>query len=366
MSIAPTDIANDKPVSVIIANFNYAAFIGAAIDSALALHWANVEVIVVDDGSHDGSREVIGSYGDKITAIFQENQGQVPACNRGLAASSGQWVIFLDSDDMLHPDLLQEAAKLWHPGVSKIQCQMLRVDAAGKSLEAISPQYKVKPDPELIREWVSTTSAYPTPPGSGNIYARWYLEELFPLDAGIWDFTDSPCLAAAPYFGDVETIIRPLVYYRIHGRNDSQMVSFDPRLAVRDIERAQRRFNYARKIAGEHGITVDSRAIFRSLSFNVNRIVSYRFAGDRHPIECDSRPRVFRDALRAATSSQGVTARSSLLLLLWIVLAALAPRRLAELLISWRFIPGSRPRSLAALLRRDGDHGRIMSGAGAQ
>ena len=343
---------DDVLVSIIIANFNYAAFIAEAIDSALALDWPAVEVIVVDDGSTDHSRDVIESYGGRIRAIFQANQGQVSACNRGFAASSGQWIIFLDSDDRLHPDLLREVAAVWRPGVSKIQCQMLRIDSAGRSLGMISPSYEVKPDPASIRRWASTTSAYPTPPGSGNTYATWYIKRLFPLDPQVWDFTDSPCLAAAPYLGDVETIIRPLVYYRIHGRNDSQMVTFNPRMAVRDLERAQRRSVFALKKAAEEGIIVSKDALSRSLTLAGSRMISRRFAKRLHPVEDDTRLRIIFDSFRAAWAPQGLTVKSSLSLLLWNLLVGFLPAPMSVKLVSWRYTPSSRPPGLIVLLEK--------------
>ena len=70
-------------VSIIISNYNYGRFLSAAIDSALAQTYQTVEVIVVDDGSTDNSREVIESYGDRITALFQKNGKQAAALNYG-------------------------------------------------------------------------------------------------------------------------------------------------------------------------------------------------------------------------------------------------------------------------------------------
>ena len=354
MSQTLSEKSDGMMMSVIIVNFNYADFLAAAIDSALALAWPAVEVIVVDDGSTDHSKDIIASYGSKVIPIYQDNRGRVRATNRGYAASTGQMIIFLDSDDMLHPELLSGVAKAWRPEVSKIQCQMLRVDGSGQSLGTIIPQFRSKPEPAQIMRWVSTTSAYPTPPGSGNIYARWFLDEIFPVDPTLWDATDSPCLAAAPYFGDIETISKPLVYYRIHSRNDSQMVGFDAGIAVRDVRRTQQRFAYAKALAGSKGIVVESGAVFRSMSFASNRMVSYRFARDRHPVEADSRVRIIYDALRAAFSPQGMTPQASLISVLWIMLISITPSRIAKQMVCWRFIPASRPRKVVALLRRSG------------
>ena len=95
-------------ISVIIPNYNGARFLREAIDSALDQQGVDVEVIVVDDGSTDDSREIIESYGDRIWPIFQANQGACAARNAGLAMARGEYVKFLDGDDYLLPDVLRQ------------------------------------------------------------------------------------------------------------------------------------------------------------------------------------------------------------------------------------------------------------------
>ncbi len=83
-------IRDRLPVSIIIANYNYARFLNRAIDSALSQNHANVEVIVVDDASTDGSAEVISSYGARIKACLRKaNGGHAAAFNTGFAESRG-------------------------------------------------------------------------------------------------------------------------------------------------------------------------------------------------------------------------------------------------------------------------------------
>jgi glycosyltransferase involved in cell wall biosynthesis len=94
-----------KPlVSILVNNFNYGRFLGQAIDSALVQSCPSVEVIVVDDGSTDNSREVIQSYGERIIPVFKPNGGQASAFNAGFAASKGDWILFLDADDWFAPE----------------------------------------------------------------------------------------------------------------------------------------------------------------------------------------------------------------------------------------------------------------------
>ena len=95
MTRSAREIDPNSRLSVIIPNYNYSAFIGDAIRSALSLKWENKEIIVVDDGSTDNSRSVIEGFGNSVKAIFQSNQGQVSACNTGYAACTGDLIIFL-------------------------------------------------------------------------------------------------------------------------------------------------------------------------------------------------------------------------------------------------------------------------------
>src|SRR6202167_4054060 len=99
----------DPLVSIIIDNFNYARFIRAAIDSALAQSYAQVEVIVVDDGSTDNSRDVISSYGNRVSAVFKPNGGHASAFNAGFRASRGSIVMFLDAYQALLPTAGEDA-----------------------------------------------------------------------------------------------------------------------------------------------------------------------------------------------------------------------------------------------------------------
>lgn len=86
-------------VSIIIVNYNYGRFVGEAIDSALAEATGSAEVIVVDDGSTDGSQALIAGYGRAITAVMGPRQGGAQAFWQGLAAARGEIVCLLDADD---------------------------------------------------------------------------------------------------------------------------------------------------------------------------------------------------------------------------------------------------------------------------
>jgi glycosyltransferase involved in cell wall biosynthesis len=114
-----TEQTNEKPlISVIMAAYNAAEFIGPALDSLFAQDWDPFEVIVVDDGSTDATAELAESY-PGLRCIRQENAGAAVARNTAIAAASGELVANLDSDDILPPRRLSVQASylVAHPEV---------------------------------------------------------------------------------------------------------------------------------------------------------------------------------------------------------------------------------------------------------
>ena len=119
-------------VSVIIAAYNSEAYIAEAIESVLGQTVTPDEVIVIDDGSRDGTRAVLDRFGDRIVAFTQTNSGQAVAVNKGLAMARGELIGFCDADD------------LWTPRKLEIQLALLdrdcNIDAAfGKVQQFVSP-----------------------------------------------------------------------------------------------------------------------------------------------------------------------------------------------------------------------------------
>jgi glycosyltransferase involved in cell wall biosynthesis len=104
----------DHPlVTILINNYNYERFLKTAIDSALKQTYDNIEVIVVDDGSTDNSRDIINSYGNNIIPLLKDNGGQASAFNLGFAKSQGEIICFLDSDDFFLPEKVATVVNLF-------------------------------------------------------------------------------------------------------------------------------------------------------------------------------------------------------------------------------------------------------------
>jgi glycosyltransferase involved in cell wall biosynthesis len=94
-------------VSITIPTFNCARFLGRAIDSALAQTYGDYEIVVVDDGSTDDTREVLARFGDKIRYVYQANGGLSSARNLALSHAAGEFVAYLDADDLWYPHRLE-------------------------------------------------------------------------------------------------------------------------------------------------------------------------------------------------------------------------------------------------------------------
>ena len=98
-------------VSILINNYNYGRFLGAAIESALSQDYPSIEIVVVDDGSTDNSRDIIDRYAGRIISVIKENGGQASAFNAGFAASQGEILCFLDADDLFNPEKVGRVVK---------------------------------------------------------------------------------------------------------------------------------------------------------------------------------------------------------------------------------------------------------------
>ena len=123
-------------VSVLIPTYNRAYIVEEAIESVLAQTYRPIEIIVVDDGSKDGTREALERFGDRIRYIYQDNAGLAAARNTGLAAARGEFVAFEDSDDVWVPWKLQaQVALMRHaPEIALSWTDMTAIDPAGAVL----------------------------------------------------------------------------------------------------------------------------------------------------------------------------------------------------------------------------------------
>jgi glycosyltransferase involved in cell wall biosynthesis len=123
--------AANKLVSIIIPSYNHAQYVGAAIQSVLDQTYDSVEIIVVDDGSTDNTRQVVGDFGEAVRYIWQENQGLSAARNTGICAARGELIGVLDADDLYEPEFVATltAVVQTDPDAAAVYCAYQYVDA---------------------------------------------------------------------------------------------------------------------------------------------------------------------------------------------------------------------------------------------
>ena len=209
--------------SVVIDNYNYGPFLGEAIDSALAQTYPNTEVVVVDDGSTDNSREVIARYGDRVRRVLKDNGGQASAFNAGFSVCRGQIIIFLDADDWLLPTAVEKALPHFRAsGIVNVQWPLWVIDARGATTGRVLPA-EMPPEGDfretVIRYGPNIMEHAPT---SGNAWRRGFLDAVFPVqEYGDKHGADGYLAVLAPIFGQIGRVLEPQACYRLHSDNYS-------------------------------------------------------------------------------------------------------------------------------------------------
>jgi glycosyltransferase involved in cell wall biosynthesis len=147
-------------VSVVIPTYNCSSYLKEAVDSVLNQTYRNYEVLVVDDGSSDGTRCTLEPYLDTINYIYQENRGAPAARNTGIRAATGEFIALLDADDVWLPEKLQLQMEYFesHENCSLVYTDMKTFDEHGVIEESIkllkpliflaamsSPSFSLKP-----------------------------------------------------------------------------------------------------------------------------------------------------------------------------------------------------------------------------
>lgn len=212
-------------VSVIISNYNYARYIARAIDSVLAQTYPDIEIIVVDDGSQDHSRDVITQIQqkapDKIKAIFQINQGQGGAFNTGFEAATGDIIAFLDADDVWYSHKVERIVEVFKTSdVVGVMHHLDIIDADDHKMDHASTQ-GAKLSEDLATVVLNTGNAWCFPPTSGLSYRREALAKVFPIDPIKWRIWADGCLIyCTAFLGKIKTLEADLGSYRIHGANN--------------------------------------------------------------------------------------------------------------------------------------------------
>lgn len=239
----------------LISNYNYAAYVGEAVDSALGQSVPFDQIVVVDDGSTDDSFALLtAKYGDypQVEIVHQENQGQLSCFNAGFSRATGDIIFFLDADDVFEPNYVEQALGVYdrHHGCDFLSCgKRVFGERDGMSLKFATDRdlgYSVILT-AFLREWIGAAT-------SCLSMRRSVLSKVLPLPfAEEWMVRADDCLVFGASLAGARKcyLAQPLVRYRVHARNNfcghvsERATSYRRRLAVnRLFEYLERKLCY--------------------------------------------------------------------------------------------------------------------------
>jgi glycosyltransferase involved in cell wall biosynthesis len=345
-------------VDIVISNHDYADYLQDAIDSACSQSHQNVNVIVVDDGSTDRSRELLRRNRGPACVVEKENGGQASALNAGLERCRGDVVIFLDSDDILRTDIAAKLCAVFarDPSVVKVQFRMEVIDAHGLPIGLTKPPpYLHPPSGDLRRAELAYPFDLTWMPTSGNGFRLDALRRILPIPEH-----DYPRYGADWYLVHLATLLGNVVSledvgasYRVHGRNNYELQS-----ARLDLNHLRDAITFASVTTRSLELLADDLGLERprrilSVSYLGNRLLSWKLDRHNHPIADDGRRRLLMDAVRATTRRSDVNWTTKLRFVGWFVATTYATRTSAHRLGEIYLFPQLRP-TFAKAIRRVG------------
>ncbi|MBI5630342.1 MAG: glycosyltransferase family 2 protein [Elusimicrobia bacterium] len=239
--------------SVVIDNHNYGRFLNAAVQSALDQDFnaKEIEVIVVDDGSNDNSRQVLESFRGRIRAVFQERRGQASAFNRGFEEARGEVVCLLDSDDSWEREKLSAIAPLFDDEqVGGAQHWLRDADSELKPLPQTFPRW---PPRYALADFLDGRTQFTAT--SALAFRRQDLLKALPIPGELFYYLDDFLSVGVLFQKELANLSKVLGRHRLHGANfcaggyaDARKLEMDfrmrrifrehlkPRLAERGLE----------------------------------------------------------------------------------------------------------------------------------
>jgi glycosyltransferase involved in cell wall biosynthesis len=206
-------------VSIVLNNYNYERYLAEAVDSALEQTYSNLEVVVVDDGSSDGSRAILESYGERIELIVKENGGQASAFNVGIEAAKGEYILLLDADDVLERYAVERSVAAIDETAIRLSYRLLCINGEGQANDLFAfggPSHFLG----TLKDAVLTQHFFPSTPTSGNLFRASALKAILPVPEDRFRIcADSYIFIKTSYAGAIQLIPDQLGRYRIHGKN---------------------------------------------------------------------------------------------------------------------------------------------------
>lgn len=200
-------------VSIVIPTYNNARYIEQAIKSALQQTYPAYEIIVVDDGSQDETRQILQPYFNRVHYVYQENQGVSAARNRGIQMARGELVAFLDADDYFLPEKLEKQVAVFqeNPSLGMVNSGWNLVSETGEELGAVKLWDNL---PKLdLEAWVLWRPVFP----GAMMFSRQWLERVGGFDRRFPPAEDVDMVLRLAMIGcEAAWLKETTVYYRQH------------------------------------------------------------------------------------------------------------------------------------------------------
>ncbi len=338
-------------ISILINNYNYSRYLGACIESALGQSQRAHEVIVVDDGSTDSSLQIAETYLPRIHIVKKKNGGQASAYNSGFEASGGDWILFLDADDLLDPDCLKGLSSFLAPECSKLQFQLRLIGERGQLLRGKVPTGCM--NSRWARSQALLFGAYIGPPASGNIYSRDFLSKILPVSTPerFRYAADYVPFILSPFYGQVRDCSQVLGSYRRHPGAHAAVLGESPSDISKGweadvwkelgLERFRRRY-FMQEAKRRWALNTCGRSSPTTIKFS---LVALSLGGRRSQrLRRLRRPGHTFHLLRSVFQWKGYNFRQKILFLLWSIGILYGPSVLKTRFSDWALLGPKRPR----------------------
>jgi glycosyltransferase involved in cell wall biosynthesis len=210
-----TQMTNNTPlVSIVIPAYNLGNYVGETIDSILAQDYPHVELIVLDDGSTDHTRDVLKKYAGRIYAESHPNMGQVNTLNKGWGLAKGDILGWIGADDALLPSAVSRAVACLaaNPDVVLTYCDFNLIDADSKAIRRVrTPEFNYR---EML---VNVTCL----PGPGAFFRRSAANAVGPWNSALRIMLDYEYWLRLGLVGRFKRIPEVLALYRIHAGQET-------------------------------------------------------------------------------------------------------------------------------------------------
>ncbi|HXJ05096.1 MAG TPA: glycosyltransferase [Candidatus Acidoferrum sp.] len=250
-------------ITILITTYNYGPFLEQAIDSVLAQDFPleQVQILVVDDGSTDDTRERVKKYGPRVEYFFQVNRGQAAALNLGFSKACGEIICLMDADDLFLPGKLGRIVEAFERdaglGMAYHRLQEWHTSTdERRSWEFVEVSGDLHKEPEKFALFVPQ-------PTSAVSFRRSFVERLLPIPEEIRMLADCYLVSLIPLLAPVLAIPEFLSVYRIHGKNSYTSMEDDMPIETRrnKLKMWQIVTEAMRKWLEEHGYTRKQRAV---------------------------------------------------------------------------------------------------------